>query len=100
MDGLNDVRASDDEVVVAAFERFTAEIFRCEVEALYAGPHRAVVDEDSGFKSFEVGRIDFITGHADYLYEKGPARVRRAGSALAEYLTWPQVALNRHDTST
>ena len=100
MDRLNDVRPSDDQVVIASLERLSAEIVGREVEALYAGPHRAVVHEDSGFKSFEIGRIDFVTGHAGYLYEKGPARMRRAGSALAEYLTWPQVAINRHESST
>ena len=38
MDCLNDVGSGEDQVVVAAFEAFTAEIFRGEVEALDVVP--------------------------------------------------------------
>ena len=59
---------------------FTAEIFGGEVEALDARPHGAVVDEDAVFERFEVGRVDWLTGHAWYLIRKKPARGRWAGA--------------------
>src|SRR5512139_850335 len=46
MDRLDHVRPRDHQIIVAAVERFAAEVDRAEVARLHAGAHRAVKDDD------------------------------------------------------
>ena len=96
VDRLDDVGAGEDEVVVAAFERLPAEILGREVEALDARAHRAVVDEDALVRAAR-GRVNRLADVPCVLPDTKKARAwAPGGSALADCLTWPQVALNRH----
>ena len=60
MDRLDDVRAREDEVVVAALERLAAEVLGRQVVALDARAHRAVVDEDALGEGVQVGMRDGV----------------------------------------
>ena len=54
VDPTDHIGAREDKVVIAAFQRLAAEIFRREVMALEVGSHRAVVDKDAIGKSCEI----------------------------------------------
>ena len=104
VDFLDDVGARQHEVIVAPFQRLSTEVLGRKIVALDVRPHRAVVHEHAALHLIQVTRLDLLVGHTLSarrslccgLSTKKPARKRRA-SALAVCLTWPQVALNRHE---
>ena len=55
VDAADDVRAGQDQVVIAPFQRLPAEIIGGEVVALNVGPHGAVEDQDVVREGFEIG---------------------------------------------
>src|SRR5688572_22774101 len=81
MNRLDYIGTRNDQMIITAFQRFPAEVLGREVEALDARAHRAIVDEDAFFQSSEVGRVDRLSGHACYLYEKSP----RVGAGLKRF---------------
>jgi hypothetical protein len=54
VNSLNDVGASEDEVIVAPLEGFPPEVLSCWVMQLDVGPHRAVIDEHAIGKGREI----------------------------------------------
>ena len=105
VDFLDDVGTRQNEMIVASFERFSAEILSRKIVALDVRPHRAVVNQYPALNLIQITRLNLSIGHAYSArprslraITKKPARKRQA-SALADCLTWPQVALNRHEVS-
>ncbi len=90
----DDVRPREDEMVVAPLESRPAEIRCRERVALDACAHGAVVDEDTIGEHVEIAAW-FRWCHS--LNEKKPGAHGHQAGALAGCLTWPQVAVNRHE---
>src|SRR5262249_10475766 len=63
VDRLNDVGASEDQVVVAALETLPAEVVRGRVVELNVRTHRAIEDEDAVSDGLEIGAGSAGVGH-------------------------------------
>jgi len=73
VDRLDDVRAREHQVLVAAFERRPAEVVRGQIPALDGGAHRAVEDEDA-FRQGGAQRVGAIGGRHGCLSLAYPRR--------------------------
>jgi hypothetical protein len=67
VDRLDHVGPRDDEIIVAAVERFAAEVDRGEVARLHARAHRAVKHHDVIGQRFEITAV----GGGEEVYSEG-----------------------------
>ena len=93
MNFLNCIRSRYEQVFVAAFEAWSTKVVERKVLDLQVGAHRAIEDDDAFFECFE--KVRHICNN------KGPALNNAepetcSPSCLADYFTWPQVALTHH----
>jgi hypothetical protein len=63
VDGLNDIRPGEDEVIVATLERFTTEILSAQVVALDVRAHCAIVHDYAAVNGLQVRRSGACFAH-------------------------------------